>query len=396
MNSSSHRLQLTTKDGCKDFQLDLEKIQSQTGTETISFYVGDSGSQKTVGDNPNHYDKEEDRHMRAVHELLADFSEEDFKNVIDFVIDSERDEQYYNLSMRFRFTPAFLRKLSRILIEPKMCIRGKFESETEFLLPYSCRASPLHNGKPFSGTFSAIANIYQESQSVTNFEGANRIEHCIRTHVASTATFKFTFSVTLLWTGFGGIIARETCSLFENLLKDKLFMDCSIIPSNKRKVYCHKNIIAAQSDVLRELLKNGLPEPKSTIEMLDISEQAVKLLVEYFYRNKIENIDEIQEQITLELFQMAVRYEIRNLEGILMDNLYFKGKEWFSLDNVLCLYHFCGEREEYELLRDKMLGILRKNVKTLYGTEAFKEFSSRHHKEAASLCAILQYNLSLN
>ncbi|ODM87073.1 BTB/POZ and TAZ domain-containing protein 3 [Orchesella cincta] len=393
MNSVPNQIYLG-KDVSKEFELDLEKIQSQTGIQTFPLFVGAAEPLKRPENGAKPPDDHDDHYRRALQELLDELPDEEIKNVIDLVIKSDRDEQCYGLSIKFGFTSAFAKKISSILVEPKLIIRGKFESETEFLLPYACRASPLYNAKPFFGTFSATGNISKEPQIINNFEGATRIEHCVRTHVASSMSITFTFSIILTWSGFGGILQREYVSVFEKLLNDKMFMDCAIIPSNKSKIMCHRSIVAAQSEVLRILLQKGSPEPLSEIEMFDISEQAVKTLVEFLYKNKLDE-DHIEEQTALELLQVANRYHITNLEGNLVDTLYFKPRGWFSLGNVLYLYHFTEQIGEYEMLCDKMLSILKKNAKALHSSEAFRDFSRKFPKESANLVGILMSDLKL-
>jgi len=164
-----------------------------------------------------------------------------------------------------------------------------------------------------------------------------------------------------------------------------LFADCVIVASNETKINCHRSVLSAHSDVIHTMLMGGFEESKTgIIKMDDTSEEAVNSLVSYLYENKLDT-EGISEEIAFELLHAGHKYNISGLEKVMVKTLTSKADSWFEIKNVLTLYFFTANVEEYETLCEKMISILKRKSKELRATPTYQELEEKNPKQALEL-----------
>ncbi|CAL8068841.1 unnamed protein product [Orchesella dallaii] len=201
----------------------------------------------------------------------------------------------------------------------------------------------------------------------------------------SGIALQLNFSIILEWKNSKFELPPKDLDVLNIMLKEKLFADCVIVASNEARVECHRSVLSAHSDVLHTMLKSGFEESKTgTIEMADMSEKAVISLISYLYENKLDT-EGVPEEIAFELLHAARKYNISGLEKVMVKTLTNKPDNWFQIKNVLTLYFFTVNVEEYDTLCEKMISILKRKSKELRATPAYQELEDRNPKEALEL-----------
>ncbi|ODM87812.1 Kelch-like protein 2 [Orchesella cincta] len=214
--------------------------------------------------------------------------------------------------------------------------------------------------------FSVSASLL-EDQCFEDFDGSSYINNLMNGDYTITDIHIY-YSVSLEWkTGLKW--KGEKMNVLEKLWDQKMLMDCVIVASNKAEIMCHRSILAAHSDVLFAMLTCGLEESQTNrIRMEETSELGINILVKYFYKNEVDD-KEISFEVALELLQMAHKYDISKLEVIMLNILFRKSEEWFTLDNVVDLYVDTKQVADvtsgndsycYGLLRDRMFNIIKR------------------------------------
>ncbi|ODM90495.1 Kelch-like protein 3 [Orchesella cincta] len=212
-----------------------------------------------------------------------------------------------------------------------------------------------------------ISDTLAMEQIITDFEGSDSINDLMNGDYLTTDIHIY-HSVSLEWiTGLEW--KGEKSSVLEKLWNEKFLVDCVIVASNKAEVSCHRNILAAQSDVLLAMFTSGLEESKTNrINMEEMSEEGVNALVQYFYKNELDE-KEIGVEVASELLQAAHKYNTSKLEVIILNLLLRKPEEEFSLETIFEVYYHTKQIASvtsdnasycYGLVRDRMLNFLHK------------------------------------
>jgi len=108
------------------------------------------------------------------------------------------------------------------------------------------------------------------------------------------------------------------------------------------------------------LTNDGFKESQTgRIEMTDLTEEGVKSLIMYMYKNELD-AEEMDEENAIELIQAAHKYNIPGLEAFIVKTLTSKPDNWFGIMNVFSLYLFTEKVDEYGDLCQKMMRVLRR------------------------------------
>ncbi|CAL8135688.1 unnamed protein product [Orchesella dallaii] len=240
------------------------------------------------------------------------------------------------------------------------------EPETESL-PFHVSEFPLKNG-----------------QSSHELQGLLPLQKMLRTS-KELAKFHLTYSITLEWKDFSLNPQSLKPSVLEKIRSEMLLVDCTVVASNKEEFECHRNILAAHSDVLHVKLTNDLKESQtSRIEMNDLSPDGVRCLLAYMYGREPQLVP--TESITIELLKTGHKYNIANLKQQMLKLLCTKPPHWFSTDGVLELYFFIVNIEEYQVLCEKLLHLLKMEpISRIQNAALYQEMLKRYPKEASEL-----------
>ncbi|CAL8130887.1 unnamed protein product [Orchesella dallaii] len=214
--------------------------------------------------------------------------------------------------------------------------------------------------------------------------------------VADAGNVDFNVTVSLdLVIASGGIVADDPTAIFgklsntcESILSRKVNTDLNIIASNGAILECHKCFLSVNSPVLAAMLESGLEESKSSrIELVDVSENCVKALLEYLYTFKITQSRKCSI-LAVELFQVAHKYDIRQLEEDLAHILLAQVNSWYDVNAALDLFRFARNVEEHCSLKLKCVEVLQLNADELLKSEKYQGLFQEDLATAMELCAI--------
>ncbi|XP_014359880.2 uncharacterized protein LOC106711959, partial [Papilio machaon] len=149
---------------------------------------------------------------------------------------------------------------------------------------------------------------------------------------------------------FGELLSNESSKDFE-------------LKTPSGKVYkIHKLILAAQSPVLRKTLKN-LNE-KSLL--LDICDNDLELLLQFFYTGAINNVS---EQNCIQLLEIAGRFELRSLFLFMQDVV----KKQITVENAMDIA-IISEKYKLEDMQKNIFQFIKEHPQVL-NTESWKKLN---------------------
>ncbi|CAL8130951.1 unnamed protein product [Orchesella dallaii] len=227
-----------------------------------------------------------------------------------------------------------------------------------------------------------------KEQNISDFEGALKmVEICNKVPEGTNLVLKY--SVLLQWQNNQLKFPAVKVNVLEKLFDEKLLADCSLVLSNGTEVKCHRNVLAAHSDVFHTMLTSGFSESTSNkIEMTDVSEEGLNIFLNYLYKDKI-NTEVIEEEIAVELLQISHKYNVSALESIMLEMLFNKPNNWFSVDSALSLYFITVNVTAHSALCEKMFDIIKRNsygnTQKLRSSTLYKEMEEKNPKEALNL-----------
>ncbi|CAL8130883.1 unnamed protein product [Orchesella dallaii] len=177
----------------------------------------------------------------------------------------------------------------------------------------------------------------------------------------------------------------NTC---ENILSRKVNTDLNIIASNGAILECHKCFLSVNSSVFAAMLESGLEESRSSrIELVDVSETCVKALLEYLYTFRITQSRKCSV-LAVELFQVAHKYDIQQLEEELAQILQAQVNSWYNVNAALDLFRFARNVKEHNSLKLKCVEVLQLKADELLKSEKYKRLFNEDLVTAMELCAI--------
>ncbi|CAL8130955.1 unnamed protein product [Orchesella dallaii] len=279
----------------------------------------------------------------------------------------------YKVMLKVKVNSSFAKKLCMDLVEPKVVVQGTF-TYTYFLA----------NG----GWRPADDIDLEKEETISDFEGASKmVEICNK--VPSGTYLSLKYSVILQWRDTKLHLPVVKVNILEKLFNEKLLADCTITLPNGSEVQCHRNILAAQSDVFHAMLTSGFSESTSyKIEMTDVTEEGFNIFLTYLYKQTLNN-EEITEELAIELLQVAHKYNVSPLENIMLQVLFQKHDDLYSIDSALSLYFMTTNVTAHSMLCEKMFGIIKRNsygdVQKLRSSTLFKELEEKNPKEALNL-----------
>ncbi|ODM89719.1 Speckle-type POZ protein [Orchesella cincta] len=213
------------------------------------------------------------------------------KTCIEMKLTYDKISETFKTAIQTTLDKAFVRKLKSALASPTLTIEGTF------------RVLYLQNDawQSFDSVtkYFYVSGIALRDQIIENFSGSSEmVSFCNQSQEKSYIALKY--SMLLEWQDLRLDLQREKLNVLEKLWSDKILTDCCIVAANKAEMSCHRNILAAQSDVFYTMLTSQFQESRTNrIEMCDVSEEGVKALLDYLYKWDVK-VEEMTEQIFLE------------------------------------------------------------------------------------------------
>ncbi|ODM88351.1 Speckle-type POZ protein [Orchesella cincta] len=230
--------------------------------------------------------------------------------------------------------------------------------------------------------FDGLADIQSQQNTVTNLQ-VGPIISGNPTLYPNYILKSITYSVLLEWEEYAAI--KNHCGVLENMLTNKLLSDCCILTAEKREVKCHKNVLAANSDVFYTMMTSGLQESQTNrIELTDVTEEVVNNFLAYLYGVEIKT-SKVTDKMAFELLRLAHKYNVSPLEKDMDRVLRKRSEESFSLNTVFGLYYFTLNIDRLSPLCKRMADILRSKPKGLLTSSAYQDLLENNPREAAML-----------
>ena len=127
-----------------------------------------------------------------------------------------------------------------------------------------------------------------------------------------------------------------------SLGNDDHFTDFTII-SGEEKLACHKVLLAANSPVLKAMIKSNMRESKTNeLHLDDIPPVVIKVLLEYMYKGEMT----VPEKHLADLFEAANFLQLIELKKICLEKIIVNVRP----ENVIAWFKFAGKMELQDLL----------------------------------------------
>ncbi|XP_014235423.1 speckle-type POZ protein-like [Trichogramma pretiosum] len=135
----------------------------------------------------------------------------------------------------------------------------------------------------------------------------------------------------------------------DSLFLSEEFSDVKIITPDANDIPAHKNILAAASPVFRAMFTHDMLENKnSSVKITDTTKNIVTEMLRYIYMGEIKNMN---KDNTLELLEMADKYQIDNLKikcgKILCANLSIEN----AIDTLVTAHKYTLKNVEDEAIK---------------------------------------------
>lgn len=111
----------------------------------------------------------------------------------------------------------------------------------------------------------------------------------------------------------------ELCDVYTNLYKTMKYSDLIIKSSDGEELKAHKAILCTKSDVFDAMFTAEMRESLSgVINCTDLNAKVLTELIRFVYCNKVEGL----EDVDIELYGVAKRYQIEKLDEICLHSVY--------------------------------------------------------------------------
>ncbi|CAL8143267.1 unnamed protein product [Orchesella dallaii] len=221
----------------------------------------------------------------------------------------------------------------------------------------------------------------KENATYEGFQGLEKLAEYYNSHGLTTA--KLTYSVILEWKEFEGRNDGFEASTLEKLFDGKPLADCVIKAANGVEFECHRNILGVNSDVLLTMFEVGMTESKThLIDMKDVSEEGVKMMLDYLYGRNL-HLEGRTEGDILEVLKASHKYNISKLESIISQFLLYKPMDWFSMDGVLDFYFFVKNVDALSNFADKLKAGIKGNTKKFSASATYQKWMEKEPNAAA-------------
>jgi hypothetical protein len=129
------------------------------------------------------------------------------------------------------------------------------------------------------------------------------------------------------------------------MFNNQEFSDFTLLTSDQEPIYVHKNILSIRSPVFSAMVNSKMLEGISSQAMItDISSKAVKELIRFIYCGRVDNIDDVAE----DLLYAADKYNLEDLKPLCACALAMK----LDKSNVLESYIMAELHDLYNLKKD--------------------------------------------
>lgn len=161
--------------------------------------------------------------------------------------------------------------------------------------------------------------------------------------------------------GAEGMGTPKTPTIYERLLKEEVLTDLTIVAAKGVAIRCHRAFLGVQSPVLAAILQGDMGKAQgavNTVEMLEMSEAAVKALLAFLYYEEYLEAHKNCE-IAYQLFEAGCKYGILKLKTVMKTVILDKPLWWLGADSALRLFLLIWNLENYGELKMKAVGALR-------------------------------------
>ncbi|ODM87364.1 Speckle-type POZ protein [Orchesella cincta] len=359
-------------------------VQTDHRTPT-TLYIPDADSfVKYPGESYN------DEHIVQITNAISKEAVENSTNsLIELSAHFDKFYQKVKVLATVKIPEGFVKSLLNYVAEPKISIQGTYE-----LIWHNDFA----DGDPWAiwedqpdqaQEFYVPAIPLKENQPIiesNHFSGTSRMTH---SHLSKDelSDVRMKYSIILEWNDYSVDVEAVKVDVLDKLYTDKMLASCVLVASNGEEFPAHRCILAAQSTVFHTMFKSEFRESQTNrVELKDITKSCLEVLLAYFYGRDI-NLKQIPDKIATQLIQAAHKYDISGLERLMLQLLLNKPTDWFTMDNMIVLYHFTVnvDGDKFQLLTDKLLNIMKRYPQQLKTSEAYQNFMKDHPENAAEL-----------
>ena len=157
---------------------------------------------------------------------------------------------------------------------------------------------------------------------------------------------------------------------------NKLYVDGKhtdlVLLTRDKKISVHKCVLAAHSDTLCEMLEND----SKFIDMSKEEPEAVESMLEFMYKNEVDNID----KISIHLFNIACEYNIKELLEICKKNLH----QEINIENSSDIF-ILATKSKNKKLKKEVIKFIVLNRKIVVKTHGFRNMQINHPELVAEL-----------
>ncbi|ODM92865.1 BTB/POZ domain-containing protein [Orchesella cincta] len=224
--------------------------------------------------------------------------------------------------------------------------------------------------------FTIDCKMFQRRDSYNcNFEG--RVDIPLAQFFVADQSYRAKVSVKMIDKDVFGFV-QESPNGFGLLsfLEEKRFCDFTIIADNGNgaSIQCHRMILAAKSPVLSRMLEMDCVETREKRLKMNASEVTIKAFLKFIYYSDLEDAFE-SPLVAVELMELGHKYDVGMLEETMKKFILKKADEWLEIDAALKLFlnSVSKEGDEYELLKEKGLRVVKEERKLLKRSVLFQD-----------------------
>ena len=159
-------------------------------------------------------------------------------------------------------------------------------------------------------------------------------------------------------------------------------MDFTLESEDGTKFPCHRNMLAAQSSVLRRMFLTPMEEKRTSSLQLQYKADIVRKFVKFFYKRKIQEEEEIE---TLRSFmELGEKYDIPHLKGEVEELTIRK----LTVENMVDLF-LLADFHSAEDLRTAAEAFIRTNrLKVKEGLAELDKLEQSQRWKIVSICIV--------
>ncbi|CAL8139390.1 unnamed protein product [Orchesella dallaii] len=153
--------------------------------------------------------------------------------------------------------------------------------------------------------------------------------------------------------------ANYVFDMNKGFLENGVHSDYTLISGTGDRIRCHKMFLETCSEFFTALFQSGMKEAREEECKLEpFSKEGIEGLLRFVYYRDIQDAS-ASSNLTFELLNMALTYQIKNLEDEMKNILLWKGNDWWETETSLDVFLRFRELDGYKLLKEKAMDVLK-------------------------------------